>query len=130
MEFRIERSALADAVRRVAVVVEPNSPIQLDFSDRDGLFLQAGYEDDVANQRLLATLTGAEELSVAFNPTYLLEALNSFITTHVRFALLGPGQRALLSGQTDPDIGGDVDGASEDAPQDHRHLLMAVRQLG
>lgn len=122
------REALADAVRRVAVVVEPNSPIQLDFSDRDGLLLQAGYEDDVANQRLFATLTGAEELSVAFNPTYLLEALNSFTTTHVRFALLGPGQRALLSGQSDPDIG--VDGVSEDAPQDHRHLLMAVRQLG
>ncbi|MGW5124994.1 DNA polymerase III subunit beta [Streptomyces sp. NPDC004069] len=115
-----QREALADAVRRVAVVAEPNSPIRLDFSARGTVLLQAGYEDDIASQQLTATLTGADDLAVAFNPAYLLEALTSFSGSRVRFELLGAGQRALLSG--DPD----ADDASRD---DHRHLLMSVRQL-
>lgn len=59
-------------------------------------------------------------MAVAFNPAYLLEALNSFSAAQVRFALLGPGQRALLSG---------VPGTDDTAHEDHQHLLMSVRQL-
>jgi DNA polymerase-3 subunit beta len=115
-----QREPLTEAVRRVAVVAEPNSPIRLDFSARGTVLLQAGYEDDVASQRLAATLSGADDMTVSFNPTYLLEALSSFSTSQVRFALLGPGQRALLSGVSDAD---------DATPTDHRHLLMSVRQL-
>jgi DNA polymerase-3 subunit beta len=106
-----DREALADAVRRVAVVAEPNSPVRLTFS-ADSVLLQAGYEDDIASQRLPATMSGPDTMTVAFNPAYLLDALNSFHADRVRFDLAGPGQRALLSGE-----------------QDHRHLLMSVRQL-
>ncbi|WP_369231276.1 DNA polymerase III subunit beta [Streptomyces sp. R21] len=115
-----QREALADAVRRVAVVAEPNSPIRLDFSARGTVLLQAGYEDDIASQQLAATLTGADDMAVAFNPVYLLEALTSFNASHVRLELLGPGQRTLLSGAADGD---------DTALEDHRHLLMSVRQL-
>jgi DNA polymerase III subunit beta len=120
----MQREALADAVRRVAVVAEPNSPIRLDFSANGTVLLQAGYDDDVASQQLTADLAGvgagADDLTVAFNPGYLLDALTSFTAAQVRFELMGPGQRALLSAV--PDAG--------DAPRgDHRHLLMAVRQL-
>lgn len=115
-----QREALADAVRRVAVVAEPNSPIRLDFSTRGTVLLQAGYEDDIASQQLAATLADADDLAVAFNPAYLLEALNSFNASQVRFELLGPGQRALLSGVPDED---------DATREDHRHLLMSVRQL-
>ncbi|MET8770906.1 DNA polymerase III subunit beta [Streptomyces sp. NPDC004658] len=112
------REELADAVRRVAVVAEPNSPIRLDFSAGGTVLLQAGYEDDVASQQIAATLTGAQDLAVAFQPAYLLEALTSFDSPQVRLELLGPGQRVLLSGLAD------------DTPRaDHRHLLMSVRQL-
>ncbi|MFB7514218.1 DNA polymerase III subunit beta [Streptomyces sp. NPDC056144] len=109
-----ERAALAEAVKRVAVVTEGDSPVQLTFS-ATGVHLQAGYEDDVASQRLPATLTGAESTTVAFNPAYLLDALGSLAgAPEVRFHLLGPGQRALLT----------------DAPEPtHRHLLMSVKPL-
>ncbi|ARP71528.1 DNA polymerase III subunit beta [Streptomyces pluripotens] len=115
-----EREALADAVRRVAVVAEPNSPIRLGFSAQGTVLLQAGYEDDIASQQLAATLADADDLVVAFNPAYLLEALSSFNASQVRFELLGPGQRALLSGVPDED---------DAAREDHRHLLISVRQL-
>ena len=114
------REAFADAVRRVAVVAEPNSPIRLDFSARGTVLLQAGYEDDIAPQRLPATLSHADDLTVAFNPAYVLDALNSPTASRVRWELLGPGQRALLSG---------IAAEEDTALQDHRHLLISVRQL-
>ncbi|MFI1073310.1 hypothetical protein [Streptomyces puniciscabiei] len=116
-----ERGALADAVRRVAVVAEPNSPIRLDFSAQGTVLLQAGYEDDIASQQLAATLADAEDVAVAFNPAYLLEALNSFNGSQVRFELLGPGWRALLTGVPDE---GDA------AREDHRRLLIIGTATG
>ena len=122
-----EREPLADAVRRVAVVAEPNSPIRLDFSAEGSVLLQAGYEDDVASQRLPATLDGGADMATAFNPAYLLEALSSFSTPWVRFDLLGPGQRALLTGAADAAV--PCPEASDPAPAPHRHLLMSLRPL-
>ncbi|MFJ4873553.1 DNA polymerase III subunit beta [Streptomyces sp. NPDC088757] len=107
------RVPLTEAVKRVAVVAEGDSPVQLAFSP-EGLHLRAGYEDDVASQRLPASLTGADSLRVAFNPGYLLDALTSLDSPEVRFHLLGPGQRALLTDGPDPA---------------HRHLLMSVKPL-
>ncbi|MER8047283.1 DNA polymerase III subunit beta [Streptomyces sp. NPDC094032] len=107
------RAPLVEAVKRVAVVAEGDSPVQLAF-DATGVHLQAGYEDDVASQRLPASLTGAESLTVAFNPGYLLDALSSFDAAELRLQLLGPGQRALIT---------DREGGT------HRHLLMSVKPL-
>ncbi|MDT9692696.1 DNA polymerase III subunit beta [Streptomyces sp. P9(2023)] len=108
-----ERAPLVEAVKRVAVVAEGDSPVQLAFTG-DAVHLQAGYEDDVASQRLPASLDGAEAMTVAFNPGYLLDALGSFGTDTVRFQLLGPGQRALITDR--------ADGV-------HQHLLMSVKPL-
>lgn len=110
----VECGALTEAVRRVAVVAEANSPVRLDFS-AGSVVLRAGYGDDVATQRLPAGLTGAEEVTVAFNPAYLLDALASFEAPGLRVELLGTGQRALLG--------------PAGAPESHRHLLMSVKQL-
>lgn len=117
-----DRDALIDAVRRVAVVAEPNSPVRLDFSSEGTVHLQAGYEDDVASQRVPVDLSGSESAAVAFNPDYLLDALGSFAAPAVRFDLLGAGQRALLSEMPPP--------GQPPEPPAHRHLLMSVRQLG
>ncbi|MFF3936246.1 DNA polymerase III subunit beta [Streptomyces phaeofaciens] len=110
----VEREALTEAVRRVAVVAEANSPVRLDFS-AESVLLRAGYGDDVAVQRLPAVLTGAAEVTVAFGPAYLLDALASFEVPALRMELLGTGQRALL--------------ASADGSAAHQHLLMSVKQL-
>nr|WSW68346.1 DNA polymerase III subunit beta [Streptomyces sp. NBC_00995] len=113
---------LVEAVKRVSVVADGDSPLQLAF--RDGsVLLQAGYEDDVASQRLPAELMGADELTVAFNPSYLMDALASFDAPVVRFRLMGPGQRALVTGHASrEEAAGPVEGA-------HQHLLMSVKPL-
>lgn len=109
-----DRARLVEAVKRVSVVADGGSPLQMTFSAPDGsVLLQAGYEDDVASQRLPATLEGAEEMTVAFNPAYLMDALSSLEDREVRMSLMGPGQRAMITG-------------GEDTHQ-HRHLLMSVK---
>ncbi|MCX2181664.1 DNA polymerase III subunit beta [Streptomyces sp. SKN60] len=110
------RAPLVEAVKRVAVVAEGDSPVQLAF-DGTTVHLQAGYEDDVASQRLPAVLTGADAMTVAFNPGYLLDALGSFDAPELSLRLLGPGQRALITDATDGGEG------------THRHLLMSVKPL-
>lgn len=116
------RTLLLEAARRVAVVAEGDSPLRLAFS-ADSVRLHAGHEDDVASQEVPAALDGAAELTVAFNPSYLVDALSSFDTQDVRFQLLGPGQRALLSGVP----GAAAAQGDERAGDTHRHLLMSVR---
>ncbi|KUO21640.1 DNA polymerase III subunit beta [Streptomyces dysideae] len=115
----VECGVLAEAVRRVAVVAEASGPVRLDFSGEGSVLLRAGYGDDVAAQRVPAVLSGAEEVTVAFNPAYLLDALNSFEAPRLRIEMLGTGQRALLS----------AIGADEAVPAGHQHLLMSVKQL-
>ncbi|WP_031083979.1 DNA polymerase III subunit beta [Streptomyces sp. NRRL WC-3549] len=114
----LDRAALVEAVRRVAVVADGGSPLQLAFTDGpDGsVLLQAGYEDDVASQRLPATLEGAGGMTVAFNPVYLMDALSSIEEPTVRLSLMGAGRRAMVTpGEATPDTA------------THRHLLMSVK---
>ncbi|MFD8908222.1 DNA polymerase III subunit beta, partial [Streptomyces sp. NPDC059586] len=91
-----------------------DGPVQMTFSAADNsVHLQAGYEDDVASQRLPATLDGAPEMTVAFNPGYLADALASFEEPTLRLLMMGAGQRAMITGG--------------EGSQAHRHLLMSVR---
>ncbi|MFD4855754.1 DNA polymerase III subunit beta [Streptomyces atratus] len=118
-----DRAPLVEAVKRVAVVAEGGSPLQLTFCG-DSVLLQAGYEDDVASQCLPAVLDGTDELTVAFNPSYLMDALASFDAPVIRFELLGPGQRAMVTGWTSRE-----DAAEEASHSAHQHLLMSAKPL-
>lgn len=114
---------LAGSVARVAVVAEGGSPMQLAFSG-GSVLLQAGYEDDVASQRLDAELIGADEMTVAFDPVYLSNALSSFRAPVVRLDLMGPGQRAMITGWQSRE-----EALGRTTPPTHQHLLMSVRPL-
>ncbi|WP_030929371.1 DNA polymerase III subunit beta [Streptomyces sp. NRRL B-24720] len=122
-----DRAPLVEAVKRVAVVADGESPLQLAFSG-DSVLLQAGYEDDVASQRLPAVLESADELTVAFRPSYLMDALASFDAPVVQFALMGPGQRAMITGRTDEESTTASDRGAAPRPT-HRHLLMSLKPL-
>ncbi|MFB8087853.1 DNA polymerase III subunit beta [Streptomyces sp. NPDC055992] len=121
-----ELAPLVEAVKRVAVVADGDSPLQFAFAG-GSVLLQAGYEDDVASQRLPAVLTGADEITVAFNPSYLMDALASFDQPVVRFQLMGQGQRAMITGHPDHEAAAAAaDGAGDTV---HQHLLMSVKPL-
>lgn len=72
--LRVDRQALLDAVRRVRLMARENSPVRLTM--RDGVLELRAVTLEVgeAFEQLDASYTG-EELTVAFNPDYLLDGL-------------------------------------------------------
>lgn len=113
----VETNALAEAVRRVSLVAERNTPVRLIFTDGQ-LTLDAGTgEDAQASENLEATLVG-DEITVAFNPHYLSEGLNAFDSKYVRFSFTSAPKPAMLSAQDD------IDGERRD---EYRYLVMPVR---
>ena len=113
----VETSALSEAVRRVSLVAERNTPVRLIFTDGQ-LTLDAGTgEDAQASENLEAALVG-EEITVAFNPHYLSEGLSAFDSKYVRFSFTAAPKPAMLTAQDD------LDGDNRD---DYRYLVMPVR---
>jgi DNA polymerase-3 subunit beta len=111
----VDSGALTDAVRRVALVASRTSPIRLSFS-ADGVSLEAGGVDEAeANESLPGGFEG-EALTIAFNPTYLLDGLGSIDSDEAQLSFTGPTKPAVLTGKTD--------GAGDN---DHKYLLMPVR---
>lgn len=109
-----------EAVRRVSLVAERNTPVRLSFSAGE-LVLEAGSGDEAsASEALEATLDGSD-IAIAFNPTYLLDGLNALDTSHVRLAFTTSTKPAVITGST-AEGGGDA--------TEYRHLLMPVRLSG
>ncbi|HEX2246514.1 MAG TPA: DNA polymerase III subunit beta [Arthrobacter sp.] len=113
----VETSVLVEAVRRVSLVAERNTPVRLAFTDGQ-LSLDAGTgEDAQASEAIEAALSG-DEITVAFNPHYLSEGLNAFSSKFVRFSFTTPPKPAVMSAQDD------LEGEDK---EDYRYLLMPVR---
>ena len=116
----VATAALSEAARRVALVAERNTPIRLSFSEGQ-VVLEAGQgEDAQASEVLEATLVG-EDITTAFNPTYLLDGLGALTSAFVRLSFTHPSKPAVLTGQ------GSAEGESED---EFRYLLMPIRFAG
>lgn len=113
----VSTQELVEAVRRVSLVAERNTPVRLAFTD--GLVaLDAGTgEDAQASEELEAKLTG-EEITVAFNPHYLIEGLTVIETPFVRFSFTSAPKPAMITAQRE------LDGDDE---ADYRYLVMPVR---
>jgi DNA polymerase-3 subunit beta len=119
-EAVVETGALVEAVKRVALVAERNTPVRLRFTDGQ-VAIDAGTGDDAqASEAVECTLTGPE-VEIAFNPHYLLDGLHAVGTTYSRLAFTQPSRPAVLSGQVE------ADGAPDTR---YRYVLMPVRFAG
>jgi DNA polymerase-3 subunit beta len=106
--------ALIEAVRRVSLVADRNTPVQMAFSEGEAL-LNAGTGDDAqASEVLEAQVTGP--VTVAFNPHYLLEGLSVIGTPDVRLSMNSSTKPVLFEGQTDGQVG-----------TDYKYLLVPIR---
>jgi DNA polymerase-3 subunit beta len=116
----VETALLIEAVRRVALVAERNTPVRLAFTTGE-LVLEAGSGDEAsASEGLEATLEGSD-ITIAFNPGYLLDGLNALDTPQVRLAFTTSTKPAVITGTSVQDAA---------AATDYRHLLMPVRLSG
>ena len=65
---------LVEAVRRVALVADRNTPVRLEFSP-DGLSLSAGGDDEGRAEENLEVGYDGDAITTAFNPQFLLDGL-------------------------------------------------------
>jgi DNA polymerase III subunit beta len=116
----VDRQHLIEAAKRVSLVAERNTPIRLSFSEGQ-VILDAGQGDDAqASEALEATLVG-EDISVAFNPGYLLDGLGAIGQPFVRLAFTHPNKPVEFTGQVE---------ATGDDVRDYRYLLVPIRFAG
>jgi DNA polymerase-3 subunit beta len=113
----VSTAELVEAVKRVALVAERNTPLRLTFSESTVL-LEAGSGDEAqASESIEATVNGPD-IAIGFNPNYLLEGLAVVEEPFVQLAFTQHTKPAALSGV--PEIGADPEGA-------FRYLIMPVR---
>jgi DNA polymerase III subunit beta len=116
----VHAQALIEAVRRVALVAERNTPVRLAFTE--GIVtLEAGAgEEAQASEAVEATLEGPE-ITIAFNPQFLLDGLGALTHPYARLSFTQATKPAVISGQQEP---------TGDDDFDYRYLLMPVRTAG
>ena len=109
---------LAEAVKRVALVAERNTAVRLAFSTGQ-LVLEAGTGEEAQAVEVLEASFDGDDLSIAFNPSYLLDGLTAIDSDTVRMSFTEPGKPALITGKPD-----------QDGQPDYRYLLMPIRLGG
>lgn len=107
----VDRHALLDAVRRVRLMARENSPVRLTMSPGQVELRAVTLDVGEATEQLDASYEG-EELTVAFNPEYLVDGLEITPGDEIRLETLDSLKPALLR----PLDGGDF-----------LYLLMPVR---
>ncbi|MFE9404534.1 DNA polymerase III subunit beta [Streptomyces sp. NPDC006530] len=116
----IETAPFVEAVKRVSLVAERNTPVRLSF-EQGVLILEAGSSDDAqAVERVDANLEG-DDISIAFNPTFLLDGLSAIDSPVAQLAFTTSTKPALLSGKPAPDA---------EADDAYKYLIMPVRLSG
>jgi len=116
----VETAGLVESVRRVALVAERNTPIRLSFSGGE-VTLEAGSGDEAqASESLDAGLTG-DDISIAFNPAYLLDGLGVLDAAYAELRFTASTRPAVIAGK---------DSVDATAGDDYRYLLMPVRLSG
>lgn len=116
----VSTTELIEATRRVALVAERNAAVRLAFSEGE-VVLDAGHSDDAqASEAIEATVEGGE-ITVAFNPGFLLDGLSALGAPYVRLGFTQDTKPVDFVGLDKP--GGTI--ASE-----FRYLLVPIRIAG
>ncbi len=107
----VNRAELLDAVRRVRLMAQEATPIRLNMS-ADGLELVAVTQDVGQAQEVLDADYSGEDLTVAFNPDYLLDGIDVTPSEEVTLETVDAVKPAILRGA---------------GTDDFLYLLMPVR---
>jgi DNA polymerase III subunit beta len=116
---RVDRAALVEAVKRVSLVAERNTAVQLAFTD-GVLTLDAGSGDEaLATEQIDAQVKGSD-ITTGFNPQFLLDGLTALESPFVEMAFTQASKPAVMAG---------VDSLDGEADLAFRYRLMPRRLL-
>jgi DNA polymerase-3 subunit beta len=119
---RIETPVLVEAVKRVSLVAERNTPVRLSFSTGQ-LILEAGAGDEAQASEAVEAHFDGDDIVIAFNPAYLLDGLNVIDTPVAQLSFTASSKPAVLTGVAALESAVEDDSGADD----YRYLLMPVR---
>lgn len=108
-----------EAVKRVSLVAERNTPLRLAFSQGE-LVLEAGTGDEAQAVEALEAKLEGEDIRSAFNPQFLLDGLNAIGSDTACMEFTTPTKPAVITAKP----------AGEGETADYRYLIMPVRMSG
>jgi DNA polymerase-3 subunit beta len=111
----IETGPFAEAVKRVGLVAEKNTPVRLSFRQGE-VVLEAGSGEDAQAVEILGASLEGQDIDVAFNPHFLLDGLSAIGSDVARLAMTTSTKPAVMTGKP----------ANEEDP-DYRYLIMPIR---
>lgn len=116
----VDTADLVEAVKRVALVAERNTPLRLTFSGSE-VVLSAGTGDEAQASESVECSIEGDDVEIAFNPAYLLDGLGALDAPVTRMAFTQSSRPAVLTGAADH-------GAAP--AEEYRYLLMPIRLAG
>jgi DNA polymerase-3 subunit beta len=116
---RVDKAALIESVRRVALVAERNTAVQMAFS-AGVLTLDAGSGDEAQASESIEAEVEGEDITTGFNPQFLLDGLTAIDEPVVELAFTQASKPVVISGHVEP--------GSSGVPA-FRYLLMPRRLL-
>jgi DNA polymerase-3 subunit beta len=120
-QAEVTTGALVEVVKRVALVAERNTPVRLRFGAGE-LTLEAGGTDDARASESMDVQYSGEEMTIAFNPQFLLDGLGAIDADTAVLSFTSPQKPAVLTGRNPEE--------AADKQADYRYLLMPVRLSG
>ena len=112
-EITLPREEFLDAVRRVGVMAQRNSPLRLRFEEGQ-LTIQAVTHDVGEARESLPIAYGGDVLEIGFNPEFLRDGLDTVSEEDVRLKLISPLRPGLITG----------------SGEDFWYLIMPIRLAG
>ncbi|MBB4917029.1 DNA polymerase III subunit beta [Streptosporangium saharense] len=113
----LSTGVFVEAVKRVALVAERNTPVRLAFRDGE-VVLEAGSGDEAQAVEVLPVDFEGDDINIAFNHQFLLEGLGAIDSDVARLQMTTSTKPAILTG------GKPVE---EKSVPDYRYLIMPIR---
>jgi DNA polymerase-3 subunit beta len=112
-ELTLPRTELLDVVRRVGVMVQRTSPIQLRFAEGE-LTVFARTQDVGEAKESMPVQFAGEAMEIGFNAEFLREGIESIAADEIKLKLISPLRPAVIEGGED----------------DPTYLIMPIRLPG
>ncbi len=116
---RVDKAALVESVKRVALVAERNTAVQMVFTEGQLTLDASSGEEAQASEAIEASVKGSD-ITTGFNPQFLLDGLTAIEEPVVELAFTQASKPVVMAGSRSLD---------DEADTSFRYLLMPRRLL-
>lgn len=116
---RVNKDDLVNSVKRVSLVAERNTAVQMKFTDSQLILDAQSGDEAMASEALEASIDG-EDITTGFNPQFLLDGLTAIPHPFVELAFTQASKPVVISG---------LDALDGEPAGEFRYLLMPRRLL-